>query len=78
MTLSSRGCLITSRTERLNSGSSSRNRTPLCPRDISPGWGKVPPPTRATSVVLSNEGVFYRIFVQATINKDWSMIKLLK
>src|SRR5664280_2492009 len=71
ITLSSSGCRITSRTVRLNSGSSSRNSTPLCPRDISPGWGKVPPPTNATSVILSNERVFYKFIVQIKINRLW-------
>ena len=52
ITLSSRGCRITSRTVLLNSGSSSRNNTPLCPREISPGCGNVPPPTSATSEIV--------------------------
>ena len=29
----------------VNSGNSSRNSTPLCARDISPGFGTAPPPT---------------------------------
>ena len=37
--LSSRGCLITSKTVLLNSGNSSKNNTPLCDNDISPGCG---------------------------------------
>ena len=41
---SSRGCRITSRTSRLNSGNSSRKRTPLCESDYSPGFGTEPPP----------------------------------
>jgi hypothetical protein len=49
ITLSSRGCLITSSTDLLNSGSSSRTKTPLCPREISPGFGKIPPPKGAIS-----------------------------
>ncbi len=49
---SSNGWRSTSRTERLNSGSSSRKRTPLCARLISPGWGKDPPPTSATSLIV--------------------------
>ena len=31
--------------------SSSKNKTPLCARLISPGWGKLPPPTIATILV---------------------------
>jgi hypothetical protein len=75
--LSSSGCIRTSRTVLLNSGSSSRKRTPLCESDISPGCGNVPPPTRATSVIVSNEGVFYNMFMQIIINKDWSSIEVI-
>jgi hypothetical protein len=46
------GCRITSSTVLLNSGNSSRKRTPLWPREISPGCGKVPPPTSATSDIV--------------------------
>ena len=46
---SSIGCRITSNTVRLNSGNSSRNNTPWCAKEISPGCGFPPPPTRATS-----------------------------
>src|SRR4030095_16606172 len=38
---SSIGCRITSSADRLNSGSSSRKRTPLCARLTSPGFGLV-------------------------------------
>ena len=72
ITLSSSGCLITSRTVRLNYGSLSRNNTPLCLREISPGCGKVPPPTRAISVIVSNEGVFYKFIMQLKINRLWT------
>ena len=34
LSLNSYGCLITSKTERLNSGNLSKNKTPLCVRDI--------------------------------------------
>jgi hypothetical protein len=34
----------------LNSGSSSKNNTPWWAKEISPGCGLPPPPTRATSV----------------------------
>ena len=54
---SSNGCRITSRTERLNSGNSSKNKTPLCDSEISPGCGYEPPPTSATSVIVYDEGV---------------------
>ena len=46
---SSRGWRRTSRASRENSGSSSRNSTPLWAREISPGRGKDPPPARATA-----------------------------
>ena len=49
---SSNGCRSTSRVVLLNSGSSSQKSTPLCANDISPGWGLVPPPTRATCEVV--------------------------
>ena len=45
---SSMGSRRASRTLRLNSGSSSRNKTPLCARLASPGARRVPPPTRET------------------------------
>ena len=38
---SSSGWRMTSRTLRLNSGSSSRNSTPLCASETSPGFGIV-------------------------------------
>lgn len=49
---SSKGWRITSKTERLNSGSSSKNKTPLWAKEISPGWGYCPPPTKATSEMV--------------------------
>ena len=51
-TPSSSGCLKTSKTRLLNSGSSSKKRTPLCASEISPGFGLAPPPTRATSEIV--------------------------
>ena len=42
--LSSSGPLKTSNVFLLNSGSSSKKRTPLCARLISPGFGILPPP----------------------------------
>ena len=45
---SSNGWRNTSSTPRLNSGNSSKKSTPLCARLISPGCGKLPPPTIAT------------------------------
>ena len=41
---SSIGCLKSSLTSRLNSGSSSKNKTPLCAIEISPGCMLFPPP----------------------------------
>jgi len=49
---SSTGWRITSKVERLNSGSSSRNRTPLCAILTSPGLGKVPPPNNPISLMV--------------------------
>ncbi len=49
---SSSGWRSTSRLRRLNSGSSSRNRTPLCARLISPGVGVLPPPTMPASLIV--------------------------
>ena len=46
---SSRGWRSTSRASFWNSGSSSRNSTPLWAREISPGRGKAPPPASATA-----------------------------
>ena len=45
---SSSGWRSTSSTRRSNSGISSRNSTPLCASEISPGRGMAPPPTSAT------------------------------
>ena len=44
---SSKGWRRASITSLLNSGSSSKNKTPLCASDISPGLGTVPPPDMA-------------------------------
>ncbi len=44
-TLSSNGWRNTSNTRIPNSGSSSRNNTPRCASEISPGRGQFPPPT---------------------------------
>jgi len=41
---SSKGPLNTSKVFLLNSGNSSKNKTPLCARLISPGFGILPPP----------------------------------
>ena len=49
---SSMGSRKASRTLRLNSGSSSRNRTPLWARLASPGFSRVPPPTNDTMEAL--------------------------
>lgn len=43
------GWRITSKTVRLNSGNSTKNKIPLWAKEISPGCGKLPPPTKATS-----------------------------
>jgi len=51
---SSNGCRITSNTVLLNSGNSSKNKTPLCDSEISPGCGYCPPPTKATSLAHPN------------------------
>ena len=45
---SSRGWRSTSSVLLLNSGSSSQKSTPLWAKDISPGCGVEPPPTKAT------------------------------
>ena len=49
---SSSGCRITSRTLRGNSGSSSRNSTPLWASDTSPGRGTAPPPISPASEMV--------------------------
>jgi hypothetical protein len=48
----SSGCLNTSSTFLLNSGSSSRKSTPLCAMLTSPGFGICPPPISATSDIV--------------------------
>lgn len=52
ITRSSKGCLRTSNTVLLYSGNSSKNKTPLWAKDISPGCGTDPPHTRATSEMV--------------------------
>ena len=46
------GSRNTSSERRLNSGNSSRNSTPLCAREISPGASCGPPPTSAAAVAV--------------------------
>jgi hypothetical protein len=48
----SKGSRNTSRQRRLNSGNSSRNRTPWWAMLISPGRGTVPPPTMPASLMV--------------------------
>ena len=43
---------MTSSTLRLNSGSSSRNNTPLWASETSPGFGTAPPPTNPASEIV--------------------------
>ena len=52
---SSSGWRRASRTSRRNSGSSSRNSTPLCARLISPGWSCAPPDMAAAETVWCGE-----------------------
>ena len=54
-TPSSSGCLSASRTSRWNSGSSSKNSTPLCARLISPGCSCAPPDMAAAEIVWCGE-----------------------
>src|ERR1039458_8908742 len=49
---SSSGWRMVSSTLRLNSGSSSRNKTPLCASEISPGVGLMLPPSRPASLAV--------------------------
>ena len=46
----SKGCRNTSKLLRSHSANSSKNNTPLCANEISPGFGIVPPPTKATAL----------------------------
>ena len=48
----SSGSRSTSSARRSHSGSSSRNSTPWCASDISPGRGSAPPPTSATALAV--------------------------
>jgi hypothetical protein len=49
---SSSGCRRTSSTLRGNSGSSSRNSSPLCASETSPGRGTIPPPIKPASEIV--------------------------
>ena len=51
---SSNGCLNSSKTWRWNSGSSSRNRTPWCANEISPGRGGEIQLTDALEAAVAN------------------------
>jgi len=51
-TPSSSGWRSTSSVRRLNSGNSSRNKTPLWLSEISPGVGVLPPPTSPASLIV--------------------------
>jgi hypothetical protein len=46
----SRGSRNASKADLGNSGNSSKNKTPWCAKDISPGRGGDPPPTKATAL----------------------------
>ena len=46
---SSKGWRKLSKTSRLNSGNSSKIKTPRCDKVISPGLGTLPPPTKAAA-----------------------------
>jgi len=35
------------------------------------------PPTRASSVIVSNEGVFYKFIMQIKINRLWTTIEVM-
>jgi hypothetical protein len=48
----SSGSRSTSSVRRSHSGSSSRNSTPWCASEISPGRGSLPPPTSATPLAV--------------------------
>ena len=52
ITPDSSGSRSTSRTRRSHSGNSSRNSTPWCASEISPGRGSLPPPTSATALAV--------------------------
>jgi len=49
---SSSGWRMTSRTLRGNSGNSSKNKTPLCASETSPGRGTAPPPINPASEMV--------------------------
>ena len=49
---SSKGWRRVSKTPRLNSGSSSRNKTPWCASEISPGVGLMLPPSKPASLAV--------------------------
>ena len=46
----SMGCRMPCNTEGANSGSSSKNSTPLCASEMAPGRGGDPPPTKPARV----------------------------
>jgi site-specific DNA recombinase len=54
---SSSGWRKVSRTLRLNSGSSSKNKTPWCAKEISPGVGVILPPSRPASDAVGSDAI---------------------
>src|SRR5882757_3523393 len=52
---SSSGWRIVSSTLRLNSGNSSKNKTPWCASEISPGVGLILPPSNPASLAVGSD-----------------------
>ncbi len=71
----SSGSRSASSTSRSNSGNSSRNSTPWCASEISPGRGMLPPPTRAAPDALwcgaRNGRAPHRAASNPALETDW-------
>ena len=73
----SKGCRNDSKEARENSGSSSKNSTPLCAKDISPGTGFEPPPAKAAEVAVwcgALNGGFLLVLSSVSLlpTKEWT------
>ncbi len=74
--LSSKGCLRASKTLRGNSGISSRNKTPLCAKEISPGMELAPPPMIETllAVWCGERKGLVKITSSGMPQREWSLV----
>src|SRR5882672_1704853 len=74
---SSSGCRIVSSTLRLNSGNSSRNNTPWCASEISPGVGLMLPPSNPASLAVGSDA-FWSLEARSRQTKEQQLLMEIK